>query len=76
MSEPVWRVSSGTAVIAHLAQARLDCAPTTAYIMLGERCSGDCAFCAQARSSAAHHNLLSRVAWPPYDAALAAEAIA
>lgn len=76
MSDPIWRVSSGTAVVAHLAQARLDCAPTTAYIMLGERCSGDCAFCAQARSSTAHSNLLSRVAWPPYDATLAAEAIA
>lgn len=72
---PQWRLSSGTAVVAGLATARLDCAPTTAYVMLGERCSGDCAFCAQARSSAARADLLSRVAWPAYGAEHAAAAI-
>jgi len=75
--EPIpWRVSSGTAEVAGLARARLDCAPTTAYVMLGERCTGDCAFCAQARSSTARADLLSRVAWPAFDSDKAAAAIA
>jgi biotin synthase-related radical SAM superfamily protein len=73
---PSWRLSSGTAVVAGLANARLDCAPTTAYVMLGERCSGDCAFCAQARSSSAGAGQLSRVAWPAFEADGAAAAIA
>jgi len=76
MNDTVWRVSSGTAEVAGLGHLRLDCAPTTAYVMLGERCSGDCAFCAQARSSAARADLLSRVAWPAYPADTAAAAIA
>jgi biotin synthase len=71
-----WRVSSGTAEVTGLARARLDCAPTTAYVMLGERCAGDCAFCAQARSSMARADLLSRVAWPQFASTEAAAAIA
>ncbi len=59
-----------------LQPAALDAAPTTAYLMLGERCVADCAFCAQARSSQAQADQLSRVAWPPYDADLVAQAIA
>jgi len=41
-------------------------APTTAYLMVGERCSRDCGFCAQARSSSAGDTLLSRVTWPRF----------
>jgi len=54
----------------------MDAAPTTAYLMLGERCINDCAFCTQARSSHSHADALSRVAWPQVDPALAAEVIA
>ena len=54
----------------------MDAAPTTAYLMLGERCTNDCAFCTQARSSHSHANALSRVAWPQVDPARATEAIA
>jgi len=41
----VWRVSSGSAAVLGLCTMRMDVAPTTAYLMLGERCRRDCAFC-------------------------------
>jgi len=59
-------VSAGTASVIGLHPIRQADAPTTAYLMVGERCSYDCAFCTQARSSAARTHFLSRVAWPPY----------
>jgi biotin synthase len=37
-----------------------------AYLMIGERCAMDCAFCTQARSSLASDLALSRVTWPLY----------
>jgi biotin synthase len=43
----------------------MEAPPTTAYLMLGERCQRNCAFCAQACGSQARDNALSRVAWPP-----------
>ncbi len=46
----------------------MDAIPTTAYTMtytLG-RCAANCAFCAQARTSQAPANRLSRVTWPAY----------
>ncbi len=61
-----WRVSLGTAHVLGLSDAPLDAAPTTAYLMLGERCIGDCAFCSQARSSQGRDGMLSRVVWPPF----------
>jgi biotin synthase len=59
-------VSAGTAGVVGLRPIRQVDAPTTAYLMVGERCSYDCAFCTQARHSAARAHFLSRVAWPPY----------
>jgi biotin synthase len=59
-----WRVSSGSAAVLGLHSLRMDTAPTTAYIMLGERCQRDCSFCAQARTSSADQAALSRVIWP------------
>nr|MBC7244567.1 radical SAM protein [Chloroflexota bacterium] len=59
-------VSVGTAAVIglqHLCQADK---PTTAYLMIGERCGCDCAFCTQAHSSTARSHFLSRIAWPPY----------
>ena len=61
-----WRVSSGSAAVLGLHPMIMDVAPTTAYLMLGGRCSRDCAFCAQARQSAAQAGALSRVIWPEY----------
>jgi len=59
-------VSVGTAAVLGLQRVRQSDAPTTAYLMIGGRCSHDCAFCAQARRSAASSRWLSRVAWPQH----------
>ena len=66
LPESVVGVSAGTAGVVGLRPIRQADAPTTAYLMVGERCSYDCAFCTQARHSAARAHFLSRVAWPPY----------
>ena len=59
-------VSLGTAVALGLKKGRMDCLPTTAYLMVGRKCSMDCAFCSQARSSTANPFSLSRITWPPF----------
>jgi biotin synthase-related radical SAM superfamily protein len=59
-------VSAGTASVLDLRRIRQIDAPTTAYLMVGERCCHACAFCAQAHHSAARSRFLSRIAWPPY----------
>lgn len=64
----LWKVSVGTAAVLGLCDLRMDVPPTTAYLMLGDRCQRNCAFCAQARSSHAQENALSRVVWPPFPA--------
>ncbi len=71
-----WRVSSGSATVLGLSDQRVDVAPTTAYLMLGERCRRNCAFCAQARESRAPDGALSRVIWPPFPVEEVVEAIA
>lgn len=58
-----WKLSIGTAGAVGLRHLKTDAPPTTAYIMLGERCIRNCAFCAQARTSTAGAKFLSRVAW-------------
>ncbi|MBN1581689.1 MAG: radical SAM protein [Anaerolineae bacterium] len=63
---PSIRVSIGTAGVLGLAQVPMAVAPTTAYLMLGERCVMNCAFCAQARHSVADDSALSRVTWPAF----------
>ncbi len=59
------RISYGTAIKMGLKKGRMDAEPTTAYIMLGERCQSNCAFCAQ-RRDAPRSNYLSRIIWIPY----------
>ena len=61
------KVSSGTIGVLGMVDSRLDAPPTTAYLMVGGRCSRDCGFCAQARSSTASAMALSRVNWPSWD---------
>lgn len=61
------RLSSGTASLLGLSPGRLDAPPTTAYILVGERCQRDCAFCTQAKSSLASAQALSRVLWPAFE---------
>jgi biotin synthase-related radical SAM superfamily protein len=60
----VIHVSIGTVGVLGLAELPMAVAPTTAYLMVGERCGMDCAFCTQARSSSASDLALSRVTWP------------
>lgn len=62
-------VSLGTAAVLGLANVVMDVAPTTAYLMLGGRCSMACAFCAQARTSRASALNLSRITWPEFSLA-------
>jgi len=74
--EERWRVSLGSAGVLALREVRMDAPPTTAYLMLGERCSRNCAFCTQARESQADADALSRVSWPAFPADAVAEAAA
>ncbi len=62
----VINVSLGTAGLLGLQEVVQDAPPTTAYLMVGGRCLRDCAFCAQARTSHARANALSRIVWPPH----------
>lgn len=70
-----WKLSVGTAGAVGLKKLKTDILPTTAYVMLGERCQYNCAFCAQAKSSGTQSKFLSRVAWSPVDEAKAAASI-
>ncbi|MEM2876379.1 MAG: radical SAM protein [Candidatus Bathyarchaeia archaeon] len=62
------RVSSGSAVVLGLARGLLKVRPTTVYLLTYRegRCTANCGFCAQARSSRSRVDLLSRVFWPPF----------
>lgn len=60
------RCSIGTAKVLGLKKVKVDALPTTAYLMVGERCHFNCAFCAQARESSSRADLLSRVSWPKF----------
>ena len=62
------RVSLGSAIVIGLADAKLDATPTTAYLMTyrQEKCTANCGFCPQARTSGAGAHMLSRVSWPAY----------
>lgn len=57
------RVSAGTAAVLGLRDIKSDVLPTTAYVMAGEKCGNNCAFCVRARTSTAREGLLSRVHW-------------
>ena len=73
--DELWRVSSGSAAILGLDQIRMDAPPTAAYLLIGERCRRDCAFCAQGRQSRSEAARLSRVAWPQFPAETIAKAL-
>lgn len=63
------RVSYGTAIAMGLVRGKMMARPTTAYLMTywPGRCRNDCAFCAQAKSSRANWEKLSRVTWPAFE---------
>ena len=60
------RVSTGSAIVLGLLEGRLSAEPTTAYLMTYKagKCTANCGFCPQARSSRSKTELLSRVSWP------------
>ena len=62
------RVSLGTAIVLGLLEGKLDAKPTTAYLMTYQtgKCTANCGFCPQARSSKSNIELLSRVSWPTF----------
>ena len=71
------RVSAGSAVVLGLLKAKLDAAPTTAYLMTyrKKKCDANCSFCPQARRSSGRTDLLSRVSWPSFPTIEVIEAI-
>jgi lipoyl synthase len=62
------RVSVGTAIVIGLLEGKLDAEPTTAYLMTYKegKCTANCGFCPQAKSSQSETELLSRVSWPAF----------
>jgi len=60
------RVSSGSAIALRLMEGFLNAKPTTAYLLtyIKGKCTANCGFCAQARSSKTRADMLSRVTWP------------
>ncbi len=62
------RVSSGSAIVLGLVDGFLNAKPTTAYFLtyLDGKCTANCRFCSQARSSRSRADMLSRVAWPVF----------
>lgn len=66
------RVSTGSATVLGLVNAKIDAPPTTIYLMtyLPEKCNANCGFCPQARESRSRMDLLSRVSWPVFSTKL------
>ncbi|MDW7673614.1 MAG: radical SAM protein [Bacillota bacterium] len=60
------KVSVGTADVLGLKRLKTDAPPTTAYLLSGDKCLHDCAFCPQARNSSGRADMLSRIIWPEY----------
>ncbi len=62
------RVSVGSAIVLGLLEGKLDAAPTTAYLMTYKtgKCTSNCLFCPQARTSRSKADMLSRISWPVF----------
>ena len=60
------RLSLGTAAQLGLIRLRAEELPTTAYLLHGEGCRLNCAFCAQARDAGQQAGRLGRVTWPSF----------
>jgi biotin synthase-related radical SAM superfamily protein len=70
-----WKISAGTASILGKKTIKSYVLPTTAYIMLGEKCRNHCQFCSQSSDSIAKKKFLSRVTWPAFEADEVSESI-
>jgi len=62
------RVSVGSAMVLGLIKGRLDAPPTTIYLLTYHegKCSANCGFCPQAKTSTSRADMLSRVTWPAF----------
>jgi biotin synthase len=60
------RLSLGTAIVLDLKEGSLPAPPSTAYLLVGDHCLNNCAFCTQARDARSSGDFLSRVSWPSY----------
>ena len=60
------RVSLGTAALLGLVRMRAETTPTAAYLLHGEGCRMNCAFCLQARGADGREGRLGRVTWPSF----------
>jgi lipoyl synthase len=71
------RVSIGSAIVMGLLKGKLDSRPTTAYLLMcrKEKCSANCGFCPQSRSSKGRADRLSRVTWPEFSTTKVVEGI-
>lgn len=58
------RASIGSLGALGMRDIKLPVPPTTIYLMVGERCMYDCAYCSQAVNSKGSVEQLSRVVWP------------
>ena len=61
-------VSAGSACVLGLKHIASDVAPTTAYLIVGDKCQKDCAFCSKARTATSRADNLSRITWPEFEA--------
>ena len=61
------RLSAGTAACLKLSHNRMDASPTTAYLLSGEHCVMNCAFCPQGNSDNNSLSRLGRISWPTYE---------
>jgi biotin synthase len=62
------RTSTGSATVLGLLEGKLDAESTTAYLMTHKagKCTANCGFCLQARTSLSNAELLSRISWPTF----------
>jgi lipoyl synthase len=60
------RLSSGTAACLGLSANRMDAFPTTAYLLAGDHCRMNCAFCPQGHGNNEALDRLGRITWPEY----------
>lgn len=61
------RLSIGTAIELGISNGKLDVNPTTAYLMIGNKCNNKCLFCSQSIESTSRKDKLSRVIWPEFE---------
>lgn len=61
------RVSSGTAHVLGLKKVKSEILPTTAYLLMGDKCLRSCSFCSRSAKSTCGDDFLSRVTWPVFE---------